>query len=453
MPNQHPLRNTHYAIRVMQRADILGSISEEPDRLTRRFATPAMRQANELAAGWMREAGMSVRQDNIGNVIGRYEEWGTRGGGLGIRDQELGNEQSQPLAPHTSPLVPHTSPLAPTLIMGSHLDTVRDAGKYDGPLGVLVAIACVERLHELGERLPFAIEVVAFADEEGLRYHTAYLGSKVLAGSFDPMHLELTDEDGVTISEAIRAFGGNPSALAHDNHSREDLLGYCEVHIEQGPVLEAEGLPVGVVSAISGQTRLTVLFKGEAGHAGTVPMRLRRDALCAAAEFVLAVEGLAREREGLVATVGQASVEPGASNVIPGHVEMSLDVRHMDDTIREQACGQLREQAEQICARRQVILNWQHLQSSPSVRCASHLTAILTQAIETAGYTPRYLPSGAGHDAVPMSGLTDVAMLFVRCKGGVSHNPAESVAVEDVAVAIEVMGEFLDMLAREQAQA
>jgi allantoate deiminase len=446
MPDQHPSRNTQYAIRVMQRADILGSISEEPDRLTRRFATPAMRQANEIAAGWMREAGMSVRRDNVGNIIGRYEGRGAGGEGSEVRDQGLGNEQAEPPAPRPPPP-------APTLIMGSHLDTVRDAGKYDGPLGVLVAIACVERLRELGERLPFAIEVVAFADEEGLRYHTAYLGSKVLAGSFDPAHLELTDEDGVTMSGAIRAFGGDPGALAHDKRSGQDLLGYCEVHIEQGPVLEAEGLPVGVVSAISGQTRLNVHFKGEAGHAGTVPMRLRRDALCAAAEFVLAVEALAREQEGIVATVGQASVEPGASNVIPGHVEMSLDVRHIDDAIREQACDQLREQAEQICARRRVALNWQHLQSSPSVRCAPRLTAMLAQAVETAGYAPRYLPSGAGHDAVPMSGLTEVAMLFVRCKGGVSHNPAESVAVEDVAVAIEVMGGFLDTLARERAQA
>jgi allantoate deiminase len=446
MPNPDPSPNTHhltpithYASRVMQRADSLGSISEEPDRLTRRFATPAMRQANELAAGWMREAGMSVRRDNIGNIIGRYEEQGARGEGLG-------NEQSEPLAPRPSYL-------APTLIMGSHLDTVRDAGKYDGPLGVLVAIACVERLHELGERLPFAIEVVAFADEEGLRYHTSYLGSRVLAGSFDPTYLDLADEDGITIDEAIRAFGGGPDVLAHDKRSGEDLLGYCEVHIEQGPVLEAEGLPVGVVSAISSQTRLNLHFNGEAGHAGTVPMRLRRDALCAAAEFVLAVEALAREQEGLVATIGQASVEPGASNVIPGHVSMSLDVRHIDDATREQACNQLREQAEQICARRQVALEWQHLQSSLSVRCAPRLTAMLAQAIETAGYTPRYLPSGAGHDAVPMSGLTDVAMLFVRCKGGVSHNPAESVAVEDVAVAIEVMGAFLHTLAQKQAQA
>ncbi|HYP20189.1 MAG TPA: Zn-dependent hydrolase [Chloroflexia bacterium] len=432
----------------MQRADLLGSISEEPDRLTRRFATPAMRQVNELAAGWMREAGMSVRQDNTGNVIGRYECQGP-----GIRDQGSGLQTAQSPVSNSAPLAPRPSPLTPTLIMGSHLDTVRDAGKYDGPLGVLVAIACVERLHELGEHLPFAIEVVAFADEEGLRYHSAYLGSKVLAGSFDPAYLELTDEDGIALAEAIRSFGGNPGALAHDKRSGEDLLGYCEVHIEQGPVLEAEGLPVGVVSAISGQTRLNVHFNGEAGHAGTVPMRLRRDAFCAAAEFVLAVETLAHLQEGLVATIGQASVEPGASNVIPGHVSMSLDVRHIDDTMREQACNQLREQAEQICVRRRVALEWQHLQSSPSVGCAPHLAGMLAQAIETAGYAQLYLPSGAGHDAVPMSGLTDVAMLFVRCKGGISHNPAESVAVADVALAIEVMGAFLYILAQEQAQA
>jgi allantoate deiminase len=405
-----------YARAVMQRANELGSISEEPDRLTRRFATPAMRQANDTVAAWMRQAGMAVRKDNIGNLIGRYEA------------DHFQNSK--------------------TLLLGSHLDTVRDAGKYDGPLGVLVAVACVQRLHDVGRRLPFAIEVLGFADEEGLRYHTAYLGSKVFAGAFDPDYLVLADGDGITMAEAIHAFGGDPVSLHLDKRSGEDLLGYCEVHIEQGPVLEAKGLPVGVVSAISGQARVNVRFTGEAGHAGTVPMSMRRDALCAAAEFVLATEAMALSREGLVATVGQLALEPGASNVIPGRVDISLDVRHIDDPTCQEACSQLREQATQIAGKRHVKSDWQLLQEHPSVPWSPSLSANLSRAVEqTLGRPALHLPSGAGHDAVTMSGLTEVAMLFVRCKAGISHNPAESVEVNDVAVAIEVMGRFLDGLA------
>jgi allantoate deiminase len=410
---------------VMGRADVLGGISEEPDQLTRRFASPAMRQVNDTVAEWMREAGMSVREDNIGNLIGRYE--GVEPAG-------------------TTQLATRNSQLA-TLVLGSHLDTVRDAGKYDGPLGVLAAIACVQRLHDRGQRLPFAIEVVAFADEEGLRYHTSYLGSRVFAGTFDRRYLELVDADGVTMAEAIRVFGGDPGALEGDRRTADDLLGYCEVHIEQGPVLEERGLPVGVVSAISGQTRISAVFRGEAGHAGTVPMRLRRDALAAAAVFVLAVEAHARSLPGLVATVGQLTVEPGASNVIPGRVSLSLDVRHIDDALREDSCRHLEEQAAQICSARGLGLDWQLLQSNPSVSCSPALSGLLSQAIEAQGFPAYHLPSGAGHDGVTMSDLTPIAMLFVRCRGGVSHNPAESVDAEDVRVAIEVMGRFLDLLA------
>jgi allantoate deiminase len=404
-----------YARGVMQRSTELGSISEEPDRLTRRFATPAMRQANDAVSAWMRQAGMAVRRDNISNLIGRYEA------------EQIQNSR--------------------TLLLGSHLDTVRDAGKYDGPLGVLVAIACVQRLHDLGRRLPFAIEVPGFADEEGLRYHTAYLGSKVFTGAFDPGLLALVDVDGITMAEAIRTFGGDPDSLHLDKRSGEDLLGYCEVHIEQGPVLEARDLPVAVVSAISGQARANVRFAGEAGHAGTVPMSMRRDALCAAAEFVLAAEALAQSREGLVATVGQLALEPGASNVIPGRVAISLDVRHIDDATREEASSQLREQAAQIVGKRHVESDWQILQEHPSVPCSPSLTANLSRAVEeTLGHPALHLASGAGHDAVTISGITQVAMLFVRCKAGISHNPAESVEVDDVAVAIEVMGRFLEGL-------
>jgi len=402
---------------VMERCDILGGYSEEPGQLTRRYGTQAMRQVNEKVAAWMHDAGMTARQDNAGSLVGRYEA---------------------------------SSPGSRTLLLGSHLDTVRDAGKYDGPLGVLIALACVQRLYDRQQRLPFAIELFAFADEEGLRFHSSYLGSKVVAGTFDPATLRLTDSEGITLDEAMRAFGGNPDVLQVSKRDGSDILGYCEVHIEQGPVLESLNLPVGVVSSIAGQSRIAVNFTGEAGHAGTVPMTLRHDALCAAAEFVLAVEALGRSLPGLVATVGQVTAQPGASNVIPGLVILSLDVRHQDDTVREQACRQLQERAGSIGAARRVSANWQPLQPHHTVPCSLRLTQLLAQAIEAAQYPVYSLPSGAGHDAVAMSDLTEIAMLFVRCKGGISHHPAESVAPEDVAAAIEVLEQFLVLLAKEQ---
>jgi allantoate deiminase len=411
-----------YARVAMERCDTLGRISEEPECLTRRCATPALRQVNEIVKGWMREAGMAVREDNIGNLIGRYD---------------ADDSQAETQNPGS------------TLLLGSHLDTVRDAGKYDGPLGVMCAIACVQRLHDRNEHLPFAIEVVAFADEEGLRYHTAYLGSKVFTGAFEPHYLELKDADGIVMADAIRSFGGDPDALPGDRWSGGDLLGYVEVHIEQGPMLEELRLPVGVVSGISGQTRANLHFKGEAGHAGTVPMKMRRDALCAASEFVLEVEAYARSHDGLQATVGQVHVYPGASNVIPGSVTLSLDVRHIDDAKREQACNVLRDCAGKLCRSREVHLDWRDLQHNPAIACSSRLSDNLAAAVKAAGHRLHRLPSGAGHDAVTLSKLTDVAMLFVRCKGGISHNPAESVEINDVAVAIDVMARFVDALAKE----
>lgn len=400
---------------IMERCDILGGYSEEPDRLTRRYGTAPMRQANEAVGSWMRAAGMDVRTDAVGNLIGRYEA---------------------------------STAEAPTLLLGSHLDTVRDAGKYDGPLGVMVALACVERLHARGARLPFAVEVVGFADEEGLRFHTAYLGSTVFAGGFDQNTLQQTDADEISLADAIRAFGGDPDTLAASARRRDDLLGYCEVHIEQGPVLEARGLPVGVVTAIQGQTRIALTFQGIAGHAGTVPMVLRHDALCAASEFVLAVESLAHETPELVATVGQLQVEPGASNVIPGRVTLSLDVRHPDDTVREHAMGNLFERFNAIIERRIVTsAEWRPVSDHNSVPCSPRLANVLADAVADAGHPVLRLASGAGHDAVSLSSLTDSAMLFVRCKGGVSHSPAEAVEQADVAVAVEVLERFLQRLA------
>ncbi|MDQ6876436.1 MAG: allantoate amidohydrolase [Candidatus Dormibacteraeota bacterium] len=401
----------------MKRCDILGALSDEPDRLTRAFAGPAMRAAHERVREWMQEAGMEVRTDNVGNLRGRSEG---------------------------------AAPSAPTLMLGSHLDTVRDAGKYDGPLGVVVAIAAVQRLHDAGTRLPFAIEVIAFADEEGARFSSTYLGSRAVAGTLDLGDLDRIDAAGITMSEAIRAFGGDPARLPEDGWRGDGLLGYCEVHIEQGPVLEARGLPVGVVSAIAGQARYRITFTGEAGHAGTVPMRSRRDALGAASEFVLAVEAAAGSHEGAVATVGHLTVHPGAANVIPGEVALSLDIRHPEDGVRFERTHEILERAEEIAKRRQIAVAYELMSENPSVQCSPRLATFLARAVEENGLSALSIASGAGHDVVPMSAITDVGMLFIRCKGGVSHNPAESVMAEDVAVAIEVVGKFLELLAAER---
>jgi allantoate deiminase len=405
------------AATVLQRCEVLGGCSEEPDRLSRPFASAAMRQAHEHITTWMREAGMTVRRDNVGNLRGRY-------------DSAPGGDA--------------------TLLLGSHLDSVRGAGKYDGPLGVIIALATVGRLHDQGSRLPFAIEVVGFADEEGLRYGTTYLGSRALAGALDPAELERTDARGVPMAAAIRDFGGDPNHLDEDRWSGGRLLGYCEVHIEQGPVLEARGLPVGVVSAIAGQSRQRLTFTGEAAHAGTMPMERRKDALAAAAEFVLAAEAEARATIGLVATVGQLAVSPSAANVVPGEVVLSLDVRHANDAVRITHSQRLLQSALDIANRRGVSVESRPVAEDPSMPCSTRLTSLVGRAIQEVGHPAMELASGAGHDAVVMARLTDIAMLFVRCKGGISHHPAESVTEDDVAVAIDVLGKFLELLAADR---
>jgi allantoate deiminase len=408
---------TEVAEKVMERLDALGCISEEPDRLTRTFCSPAMRRANDLVAGWMREAGMTVSEDAVGNLVGKYAG----------RDDR-----------------------AKTFILGSHLDTVRGAGKFDGPLGVVAAIATVQQLGEQNIRLPFALEVIAFADEEGVRYPTTFLGSRALTGGLTEQDLKLVDAGGVTMADAIRAFGGNPDNLKSARRDPQQLLGYAEVHIEQGPVLEKNLQPVGVVSAIAGRTRVKVRFVGQAGHAGTTPMALRHDALTAAAQFILAVETCAGEYSGLVATVGQIEAQPDVANVIPCEVTLSVDVRHQSDSTRGTACGRLQEIAYQIGQKRGVENEWQVVQEIQSVPCSRELSAALSKAARQHLLAVTELPSGAGHDAAVMGDITPVAMLFVRCKGGISHHRDESVATEDVAVALGVMNEFLGLLANQQ---
>jgi len=315
-------------------------------------------------------------------------------------------------------------------------------------LGVLVALACVERLSAAGGGVPFAIEVLGFADEEGVRYGTAYLGSSVVAGAFDPAALGRRDADGIAMADAIRAFGGEPEGLTAARRDPAGVIGYCEVHIEQGPVLEAEDLPVAVASRIAGQTRAQLTFEGVAGHAGTVPMSLRRDALCAASECVVTVEADARAEDGLVATVGELTAEPGASNVIPGRAVLSLDLRHGEDAARAAARERLRERATAIGAARGVDVDWSIVQETSAVACSAGLTALLAEAVAAAGHRVVRLSSGAGHDAAVMAEIAPVAMLLVRCEGGISHNPAEAVRLADVAAAIDVTSRFLELLAR-----
>jgi allantoate deiminase len=398
----------------LKRLDELGRISDEPGRLTRTFCSPAMRRANELVASWMREAGMTVRQDAIGNLIGHY-------GGA--------------------------APDSKILLLGSHLDTVRDAGKFDGPLGVLVAIACIEHLQRTKISLPFAIEVAGFCDEEGARYQTTYLGSKVLAGTFDSKDLERKDAAGISMAEAIRSFGGKPESFASERLDPKRFIGYTEVHIEQGPVLEQKDLPMGVVTAIAGQTRMNFAFSGRAGHAGTVPMALRRDALCAAAEFIVAVEQYAKERDEVVATVGQITALPGAGNVIPGEARLSLDVRHAKDSVRKLAGKDLCRCATALANARGLTVKWEITHEAAAVTCDPTLTAIMKRAVAQHQREAPSLPSGAGHDAAALAAIMPVGMLFVRCKGGISHHPDESVREDDVEIAINVVNDFIRLIA------
>ncbi|WP_445152872.1 allantoate amidohydrolase [Baekduia sp. Peel2402] len=393
---------------IVARCRALAGVSEESGRLTRRYATPAMTRANALVGSWMREAGMTARLDVAGNLVGRR---------------------------------PGTSVLAGTLLMGSHLDTVRDAGAFDGPLGVVVAIALVDRLRAEGLALPFALDVLGFADEEGLRFGTAYLGSRAVAGTFDPSLLEVVDDEGISVRDALRGFGGDPASVLAGGASRrgERLLGYVEVHMEQGPVLEERDAPLGVVSGIAGATRAEVRFAGLAGHAGTVPMALRRDCAPAVAELVLACEALARETDGLLATVGKLEVKPGAPNVVPGHATAFLDVRHADDAVRAGAVATLRERALEIAATRGLDVEWDVRLDNPAVAMDAALTSRLARVAPEAPS----LASGAGHDGVAISALCPIAMLFVRCRGGLSHHPGESVTPEDAQEALDVLHAFV----------
>ena len=407
------------AAKILERVETLAGFSELDGGLTRVAFSKECRAASEEVIAWMTEAGMAARVDAVGNVVGRYEG---------------------------------ETPGLPCLMMGSHLDSVRDAGKYDGPLGVLVPLACVESLSDAGHRLPFAIEIVGFVDEEGVRFKSTLLGSRAIAGTFEDKALDATDEAGISVAQAMRDFGLDPAAIPTAARKGEDVHAYVEFHIEQGPVLEDEGLPVGVVTAISGQTRLRATIEGTAGHAGTVPMTLRRDALTAASECILAVESLCRDGPpGLVGTVGELAVSPGASNIIAGSTRFSLDIRSPVDSERRQAASSIEETLRQIVDRRGLRLTVEATFDSDSCGCAPWLMAQLGAAIEAESLPVRQLPSGAGHDGMAMIALTDIAMLFLRCEGGISHNPLEAVSRDDVVTGLRVMQRFIEQFEPERA--
>ncbi|MHA0984127.1 allantoate amidohydrolase [Kosakonia cowanii] len=390
--------------RVMARCDALAQLSESTEGLTRVYLSSEHLQANALVAQWMQQAGMNTWQDAVGNICGRYEA---------------------------------AQPGAQALLLGSHLDTVRNAGRYDGMLGVLAAIEVVDALNRAGLRGAQAIEIIGFADEEGTRFNIALLGSRGLTGSWPASWLACEDAQGVSVAQALALAGLSADAIFAAQRPVADFSAYLELHIEQGPVLEEEDLALGVVSAINGAHRLHARFTGEAGHAGTVPMRHRRDALAAAAEWLLFIEQTTQAfAPDIVATVGTLQCEPGAVNVIPGAVSLTLDIRSPQDEARDALLQRLLAQAEVIAARRSVSFSHEIFYTIAATPCDEALRAQLSDAVREVQGRTMLLPSGAGHDAIAIAERWPSAMLFVRCAGGISHHPAESVTEEDVAQAL-----------------
>jgi allantoate deiminase len=412
----HPSVDEPLGGRAKARCDELSAppFSEAPDQLARRFLTPAHAAAQAALTAWMVEAGMSVRLDAAANLIGRYE--GATAG-------------------------------APALIIGSHIDSVSNAGRYDGALGVMLGVDCVDALFKAGRRMDFAIEVIAFGDEEGSRFPASMTCSRAVAGIFDPGVLAMQDADGVSLADAFAAFGLPHTDLTAATRRPDEIVAFLEAHIEQGPVLEAERLALGVVSAIAAQKRLLVRLTGTAGHAGTTPMGLRKDPAPGAAEAILAVERICKPGgQGLVGTVGRISAAPGAFNVIPAAVTFSIDIRAETAEARDAALAQITAEIEAIGRRRALGLSIELLQDLPASPCDPDLTSLLESAVCSVGQPPHRLPSGAGHDAMVMAQLCPTAMLFIRCEGGISHNPAETVLAADCVLALQAMLAFIDRL-------
>ena len=400
---------------ILKQADVLAGFTEDAPLITRTYLSKEHKAAGEYLIGLMRDAGMNADFDPLGNIVGRYE--------AGV-------------------------PFAPVVMTGSHQDSVRNAGKYDGLFGILSPIACVKELNRQGKRLPYTLEIAGFGDEEGVRFPATLVGSKAMAGQFDPAWLDKVDADGVTMRQAINDFGGDASLwkeLDRRNEQHGEVVAFVESHIEQGPVLLNEGLAVGVVTAISGATRMRLNVTGLAGHAGTVPMGARQDALAAAAEMILFVERFCTDNAGLVGTVGKLSVKPGAINVIPQDVEITIDVRSGDDATRAVALNAFATELPAIAKRRNVTLAIETLYDAGAAPCDPVLQKQFESAIAAQGIKPRYLPSGAGHDAMVFPVVAPMAMLFVRCgNNGISHHPDETMTAEDAEIATNVLLHFFE---------
>jgi allantoate deiminase len=393
--------STHGAVRAMERIETLASFSAMDGGVLRAFLTPEHKRAHQQLAEWMQQAGLEVWQDAVGNQWGRKVSF---------------------------------SPTQPTLIIGSHSDTVVDAGKYDGTLGVIMAIEALEALRDVD--LPYHVDVVAFADEEGTRFNTTLLGSSAVAGKWNNQWLDIEDADGISMSQAFQNYGLDPCVIPSAARKAEEVLAYLEVHIEQGPLLESEQLPVGVVTAIAGAKRFICQVGGQAGHAGTVPIHLRQDAFCAVAEMTLCIEAFA-QAHNIVATVGRCEIPNSAVNVIPGMVEFSLDIRSQDQQQLEWSCEQLLSELKGIAQKRGVAFTQDLIYQAQAVPCNKAIEDRWADIVALAtGTTTRRLPSGAGHDAMVMASLTDMGMLFIRCEKGISHNPLENVMTSDVAVGL-----------------
>jgi allantoate deiminase/N-carbamoyl-L-amino-acid hydrolase len=402
--------------RILDLADRLATHSEMTGGLTCTYLSPAHRAVAKDLQELMQKAGLEAAIDAVGNITGRYRS---------------------------------ATPGAKALIVGSHYDTVVNAGRYDGRLGILTALAIAEHLHKAGQALPFHLDVIAFAEEEGVRFSAPYIGSSAIAGRFDQGLLQRRDTGGMSLADALREVGSKPEDIAALARRPQDLLGYLEVHIEQGPVLLNGNLPAGVVTAIAGCARHQVIVEGSAGHAGTVPMALRRDAAAAAAEIVLALERRCSAEPGLVGTVGKLAVPGGAINVIPARCELTLDIRAGEDSVRAAAERDVLAEIARIAARRGVTADVLELSRTPATSCAPRLQALMAQALARAGVEPLHLPSGAGHDAVMFSGVTEMGMLFVRCgNGGISHDPREIVTADDADIGARVLLDIILSLAR-----
>ena len=423
------------AERISQRLERLAEITDEPGKLTRTLLSPAMAEATQLADSWMQEAGLQTSTDFIGNLVGRTPD---------IRQESI----SQPPGAERSR---GRGIKRRALLIGSHLDTVRDAGRFDGALGVVLGIEIAD-IFRSGFDLPFALMIAAFSDEEGVLFQTAYLGSRAFCGLLRPEDLEVSNREGslrqlltgaqtrrAVVPQAEPAFRLPPGTV-----DRDQLIGYFEIHIEQGPVLEDRSLPLGVVTAIAGQSRFRFDWTGKATHAGTTPVALRKDALLGAAHFALRIEDACSRFPGSVATVGELNVSPNVSNVVPGRVTHSLDVRHQEDSVRAAAIAWLCQEADQIAAERKLGLERLLVQETPSVACDPAFITRLAAATKSVTGDSFELPSGAGHDAVILSQLCPAAMLFVRCRDGLSHHPDEFVQVDDIELALRTAVRFME---------